>query len=39
MRRHILVYPGDRALRLESGIEVLPLDAFLSEIQSESLFT
>ena len=38
VRRRILVYPGNRTLRLESGIEVLPLDAFLGEIQSGSLF-
>jgi predicted AAA+ superfamily ATPase len=36
--RRILVYPGDRTLRLESGIEVLPFDAFLREIESGTLF-
>ncbi len=38
VRRRILVYPGDRALRLESGTEVLPLDVFLREIESDNLF-
>ena len=36
--RRILVYPGDRTLRLKSGVEVMPLDAFLSEIQSGTIF-
>jgi len=38
VRRRIIVYPGDRTLRLESGTEVLPLDVFLREIESDSLF-
>ncbi len=38
VRRRILVYPGDRKLRLESETEVLPLDVFLREIESDNLF-
>lgn len=38
VRRRIIVYPGDRTLRLESGIEVLPLTAFLREIENGTLF-
>jgi predicted AAA+ superfamily ATPase len=36
--RRILVYPGNRPLRLASGVEVLPLAAFLCEIENGCLF-
>lgn len=36
--RRIVVYPGEHHARTEDGIEVLPLEAFLSAIRSGDLF-
>lgn len=38
VRRRILVYLGERTLRLESGTEVLPLTRFLEEVRTGRLF-
>jgi predicted AAA+ superfamily ATPase len=38
LARRILVYLGDRRLKTEDGIEVWPLDAFLSAIAADKLW-
>jgi predicted AAA+ superfamily ATPase len=38
LRRRILVYLGERRLRTADGIDILPLRAFLDELQAGALF-